>query len=238
MFPSAHHVPISPSCLCCHCHCAYPYLRPIPVPIIIVIFAPLIHPVSSCLQWQRGVLGHPGVLVPSLRPWSPLPAPPIPCEQVLTAAVGDAVPSSLLFGVLSLFVHIQRPCPPSPVCHCPCSIVPRCWLLAPTIHPMSSGSQGWGQVLGHSLSLALLLPIPPHEQLPVVVEGVVVVSWLLSHPCHLLSHYPAHGCGWGCCCVWVYMVVVSVLPPSLVILLLSPVVPWSSLFQLAPKKVF
>jgi hypothetical protein len=38
---------------------------------------------------------------------------------------------------------------------------------------MSSGSQGWGQVQGHPLSLASLLPIPPHEQLLVtVVEGL------------------------------------------------------------------
>jgi hypothetical protein len=29
----------------------------------------------------------------------------------------------------------------------------RHWLLAPTIHPASSGSQGWGRVLGRPLSL-------------------------------------------------------------------------------------
>jgi hypothetical protein len=66
-----------------------------------VILAPLIHPVSSCSQRQRGVLGHPGVsrvlsrcrpCIPCLCLWSlsSSPAPPIPREQVLSAAVEDA----------------------------------------------------------------------------------------------------------------------------------------------------
>ena len=70
-------------------------------------------------------------------------------------------------------------------CHC-------CQMLAPVIHPVSSCSQGWGWVLGHSPCPIMLvasvvvvvptwlLPSPPCEQ------GLVVVWWVLSWLCHLV----------------------------------------------------
>jgi hypothetical protein len=90
----------------------------------------------------------------------------------------------------------------SPIHHCPHSVVHHCWLLAPVIHCMSSGSQGWGQVLGCLLSLA-------HScsggwGMPIVVPLFIVVTplhiiisphsstceQLLSHPHCSSSHYP------------------------------------------------
>jgi hypothetical protein len=95
----------------------------------------------------------------------------------------------------------------------PLFIVPHCQLLAPTIHPMSSGSQGWVRVLGRSLSLGLLV----HGCGGCPLSFVVVVPlspWLLPPlpvvPVVIAPHFhPASSCSWrrlrvplwclGCC---------------------------------------
>ena len=113
--------------------------------------------------------------------------------------------SSLLS--LTLLLPISTPqavahdssCPSHPhllfiVCHSlshPCPTVPRHWLLAPAIHPMSSGSQGWGQVLHCSSSLLCspLVGICCFEVCGVVsneVAGLGVFGKLTSWvPCYL-----------------------------------------------------
>jgi hypothetical protein len=51
------------------------------------------------------------------------------------------------------------------------------WPLAPTIHPASSGSQGWGQVLGCHLFM------PPSPPLPVVAPWCGDVAVSTCDPC-------------------------------------------------------
>jgi hypothetical protein len=165
-----------------------------------------------------------------------------PCEQLLAVAERGAGSSWHVGAISASLVPITSSsysmragahsgsggcCPvipvvrhPVPVCLCSVSMSPVPHLsLPPFQHPLLSAASTC-------------------EQLPTAVEGAVVVSWLLSHPRRSSSCYPAHSRGWGCCCVQVYVVVVPVLPPSLIVLLLSLVVPWSSLSQLAPKRFF
>jgi len=97
------------------------------------------------------------------------------------------VPHSLLvpLPLTSLF-----PIPLSSLCPShPCSLFPHHQLLAPVIHPTSSGSQGWGQVLGCSLC------------------GIVVM-WSWSHPCHSSSCYPPYE-QWLTAVAWVGVGVLS-----------------------------
>jgi hypothetical protein len=90
---------------------------------------------------------------------------------------------------------------PSPVCHCPRSIIPHRQLLSLVIHPVSSGSQNWGAVAGLFLLLAVLFPIPPRKcswrQLRVLV-------WCLGC-CLMLAIRGGVSCRWvvkvgGCGC--------------------------------------
>jgi hypothetical protein len=74
----------------------------------------------------------------------------------------------------------------SPIHHCPNSVVPRRQLLAPVIHPASSGSQGWGWVLGRSLSGSQLR----------WGLGAARCSW-----CSVSSSGPASAGVWHCCCM-------------------------------------
>ena len=76
-----------------------------------------------------------------------------------------------------------------------------CWLLAPVIHPMSSGSQGWWQVLGCLLSIVIVgswggcWAVPQHWTLVLVFDntgiccgwawGVLFQGPLLQHICNL-----------------------------------------------------
>jgi hypothetical protein len=75
-----------------------------------------------------------------------------PCEQWLADMVAGALVGGASFRSFRSFLYIR------PLLHSLCGvrscILPSphrrvTWLLAPVIHPASSGSQGWGQVLGY-----------------------------------------------------------------------------------------
>jgi len=125
-----------------------------PVPCSLIIPLPLtsLFPVpSSSLQPL-----HPCSLFPH-HPFAPHVL--VPCSLLIP------LPLTSLFPIPSSSLCPSHPC--SPFLYCPfaphilvpysliipspLTLFPHCWLLAPVIHPMSSGLQGWGQVLGCSL---------------------------------------------------------------------------------------
>jgi hypothetical protein len=102
---------------------------------------------------------------------------------------------------------------PSLIHHYPRSVVHRRQLLAPMIHRASSGSQGWGQVLGCSCHWAywltaavegvgcpsLLLPLPviiaPHSTPRAVAHSGSCC--LIPAVCCPVIHPASSGCRWG-----------------------------------------
>ena len=93
------------------------------------------------------------------------------------------------------------------------SVTLHCWLLAPMIHPMSSGSQGWAQVLGHSMLLgaSLLFVIivpPPSLSFSPYCYSPPLPLFPLCH-CSCACHGCHHGWGWR----WVLVGCSHCLPP-------------------------
>ena len=133
-----------------HHHC--------PVPLIVIVITPIISLLLLLLLLLSAPSWHVmGVLMLSLHPWSPSPAPPIPCEQVLTVAVGEYCPSVPIVQHPPS-VHVQCPfvlsCPLSGVavevvmawllwCGAPCPvIVPS--LLSHSLLTPQAGAHGSG----------------------------------------------------------------------------------------------
>jgi hypothetical protein len=115
-----------------------------PLPVVVMWpLAPTIHPASSGSQGWGWVLGcHLFVCasLPSL-PFPPLPSPAC-CHDVAVSTYDpphEQWLAGLGVGAGLSFVHAFLPSLPSP----PLPVIVT-WLLAPTIHPVSSGLQGWG----------------------------------------------------------------------------------------------
>jgi len=134
-----------PSVICCPSRLSPPFVVPICWP-------------SPCSHWSVLII-HPlcrlcsapsSHSIPSHHPW-PCPAGPVipsfpPLWQLGCCCAGShrCQSSSPPLTIVSLPRHWSSS-PPLAIVSIPC------WLLASTIHPASSGSQGWGWVLGRPL---------------------------------------------------------------------------------------
>jgi hypothetical protein len=152
-------------------------------------------------------------------PCSSFPVPPRPRSLLWFPSVVGGAPSFIV-GCPSSFVHCGPP--HSSWVVLPLFVIPghhrvMLWLLAPMIHPASSGLWGWGWVLGRSVvmgwhgGVAAANEInigthhPPREQglAAVVVGGChcwgprsVVVTW---QPAPVIHPVSSGSQGWGRC---------------------------------------
>jgi hypothetical protein len=185
-----------------------PYLFVSSSPLHLFVIVPLIHHVWSLLFFVRAVHSlwrSPHLFIVSCPPSFVVNGPP---SFVCHGSPHSSCFPPFIVGGSPLFVIGW---PPSFVCRGPpyssCVVLPlfavevpsvfivpghhwvMSWLLAPMIHPTSSGSQGWGRVLGHSIIMGqhggvaaankinVSTHHPPCEQgLAAVVVGVIVGS--------------------------------------------------------------
>jgi hypothetical protein len=99
------------------------------------ILAPLIHPVSSCSQWRRGMLGHPGVsrvlsqccsciLLPGLVVPVPIPSSSHSARAGALSGSGGCFHHSVMVMVRVLSCHCAHP---HNCARCPCPASRHLW---------------------------------------------------------------------------------------------------------------